>query len=191
MKTTYQTITDPSLRLQLLKAIPAHSPRLTLLRRRLATSFFFQDPHHITSPKSDLKHITHHLHQTPQYNITHTTDFTSLAALIDILSIAVDSGDPPPHSSHDTKKEAEAEISLFNKDVDALTTKINSMFSDIVDTGASHMKRTEAKEVLEGFQRRLEYVVRTKPKPKRMIFGDAEVVPLQERMRAFLDGGES
>ena len=184
MTTTYRTITDASLRLQLLKVIPSWSPRLTHLRRRLALAFFFQDPHRLNHPSNqppDLKQITHHL-QNPQFSITHTTDFSALASSIGILSIAIDSGDPPPLQPYN--KDAET---TFNKDVDSLAAKINIMFNDIVDTGASHMKRTEAKEVLEGFQRRLEYVVRTKPKPKKLIFGDSEVVPLQEKMRAFLD----
>ena len=49
------------------------------------------------------------------------------------------------------------------------------MFTSIVDTGASHMTRTEAKDVLEAFHARLVYAVRTKQKPKVMLFGDASV----------------
>ena len=49
------------------------------------------------------------------------------------------------------------------------------MFTSIVDTGASHMTRTEAKDVLEAFHARLVYAVRTKQKPKTMLFGDASV----------------
>ena len=186
MGSVHLTIKDATLRLQLLQMLPAYSSRLILLRQRLALSFFFQDPHYLNKPDEqlvDLKTITHHL-QTPQFTINHATDFSDLAASISILSIGLDCGDPPP--SPCTKEEEKA----FNKDVDVLALKVNAMFKDIVDTGAAQMKRTEAKEVLEGFQRRLEYVVRTKPKPKKLIFGDSVVDPLQENIKAYMESGK-
>ena len=45
------------------------------------------------------------------------------------------------------------------------------------------MKKTEAKDTLERFQRVLEYAVRTKPKAKKIIFGSAEYVPLQDKIQ--------
>ena len=186
MASVCRTVSDASLQLQLLQVMPSWSRRLALFRRRLALAFFLQDSSYLAIPaedRIDLKTITRSL-QRPQFTITNATDFSDLAASINILNIAVDSGDPPPSSPF--SKEAE---SAFNEDIDIIASRLNSMFNDIVDTGASHMKRTETKEVLEGLQRRLEYGVRTKPKPKKLIFGDAAIVPLQEKMKAFIDSG--
>ncbi len=49
------------------------------------------------------------------------------------------------------------------------------MFTQIIDTGASHMRRTEAKEILEAFHSRLLYAVRTRRKPKTMLVGDSSI----------------
>ena len=187
MSSAHHTTQDSTLRLQLLQILPAYSSRLILLRQRLALSFFFQDPHYLNKPDDqivDLKLIAHHL-QTPQFTINPTTDFSDLAASISILSIGLDDGNPPPSSC--TKEEEKA----FNKDIDVLASKVSGMFKDIVDTGAAQMKRTEAKEVLEGFQRRLEYVVRTKPKPKKLVFGDSAVEPFQGDITTYFDSGKS
>ena len=114
-----------------------------------------------------------------------TTDYGELAAAMEILSIAIDSGHPP--SSPGTMEEEKA----FNRDIDVLSLKIKSIFVDIVDTGASHMGRTEAKEVLEAFQYRLSYGVRTKPPPKKSLFGDSTVegVANRQMMEAFVEKG--
>lgn len=182
LTTVYHTITDATLRLQLLQTIPAWSSRLLLLRQRLALAFFFQDSRYLSKPPEnlvDLKAITRRL-GGPPFLIRRETDFGELAASIGIVSIGIDCGDPPPSPA--TKEEDAA----LNQDVDSLSSRINYMFSDIVDTGASHMKRTEAKEVLEGFQRRLEYTIRTRPK-KKLIFGNAHVVPIAERMDRYVE----
>lgn len=185
MTTTYHTINDATLRLQLLQTLPAWSSRLTLLRQRLALAFFYQNTSYLSKQPPELvnlKSISRRL-QSPQFNIRNTTDFSELAASIEILSIGIDDGNPPNTSVPEEEEKA------FNKEVDSLASKINTMFNDIVDTGASHMKRTESKETLEGLQRRLEYVVRTKSKPKKSLFGDAEVDPFQKRMDAWIESG--
>lgn len=178
----YHTISDATLRLQLLQMIPAWSSRLLLLRQRFALAFFFQDSRYFGKEPEDLVNLRTIARRlgSPQFSIRKGTDFSELAASICILSIGIDCGDPPPPPT------TKLEDASFNENVDSLSSKINFMFGEIIDTGASHMRRTEAKEVLEGFQRRLEYSIRTKPKPKKLIFGDAEVVPLQEQMNAFV-----
>ena len=85
-----------------------------------------------------------------------------------MLSIGIDDGDAPLSSSN-TSVEAD-----FNKDVDMLSQRVKSMFTSIVDTGASHMRRTEAKEVLESFHSCLLHAVRSRRKPKTMLFGDVD-----------------
>ena len=91
-----------------------------------------------------------------------------LAASIGLLNVGLDGGDPPLLVPSDRERE-------FNQDVDMLSNRIKFMYSQIVDTGASHMTRTEAKEVLEAFASRLMYAVRTKPKTKTMLFGNSNV----------------
>ena len=63
------------------------------------------------------------------------------------------------------------------------------MFADIVDTGASHMGRTEAKEVLEAFQYRLSYGIRTKVPPKKCMFGDS-TIESAAMMETFMEMGK-
>ena len=117
--------------------------------------------------------------------ISKATDYSELAAAIGILSIAIDGGDSRSSSS------ATEEVKAFNREIDVLSSKIKSMFADIVDTGASHMGRTEAKEVLEAFQYRLSYGVRTKPPPKQSLFGDSTVEGGLNRhmMEAYIEKG--
>ena len=133
----------------------------------------------------DLKNIALHL-EGPQFIISNAMDYSHLAAAIGTLSIAIDRGDPPS-SPWATEKEK-----AFNRDIDALSLKINTMFTDIVDKGASHMGRTEAKELLEAFQYWLSYGVRTKPPPKKSLFGDSTFHGIADRhiMEAFVEKGK-
>lgn len=165
----YSQIADAQLRLQLLKGVPAVSPRLSLFRRRLAIAFFFESKEYLKRRIPDLldfSDILHHL-QRPQYAIKSDTDYPQLAANISILDIGVDDGDPP---GADDNPQLEQN---FNARVDQLAKAINTIFTKIVDTGASHISRTEAKDRLEAFHSRLTFAVRTKRKIKKDIFGDA------------------
>ncbi|KAK4991261.1 hypothetical protein LTR66_006593 [Elasticomyces elasticus] len=65
------------------------------------------------------------------------------------------------------------EEQAFNLAVDSLVQHLRQTASQIRDSGASHMRRTEAKSALEGLACRLEYAVRTRPKPKKGVFGSA------------------
>ena len=188
MTTVFRTVNDAPLRLQLLQSIPAWSPRLTLFRQRLALAFFYEDSRYLRRKPialANLDEISRRL-QSPQFSVRNTTDFADLSASIHILGIGIDDGNPPP--SPCTKA---AEIA-FDAEVDKLASRVNTMFNDIVDTGASHMKKTESKEVLEGLQRRLEYAIRIRPKPRKLMFGNSEVIPLeqQELMQAWLKSRE-
>ena len=151
--------------------MPAFSTRLSLLRRRLALAFFFEDSSCLSKPSAKPVHlglVAHRLTR-PEFSIKRDTDFTELAAAISILNVGVDCGDPPIAGFNKTDDKA------FNEEVDELSWRVKSMFNQIIDTGASHMKRTEAKGVLEAFHARLIYAVRTKPKPKKMLYGDSDM----------------
>lgn len=150
-------------------------------------AFFFEDPAYLTLPApslSSLPAITRHL-RTSQFDLQPTTDYSTLSANISLLNIGLDDGDPPPLpstslSSSNTatdsnNKDPKTSEAAFNRAVDRLAHRVHTMFTSIVDTGASHMTRTEAKDVLEAFHARLVYGVRTKQKPKVMLFGSASV----------------
>ena len=174
----YHSVQDPGLQLQLLRNLPSSSSRQSLLRRRLALAFFFHDPVYLSKDRQellDMKAITRYLSQ-PRFIINSETNYPGLAAAIAILAIGLDNGDPPP-------TEATKEIiTAFNNDLDMLAQRIKGMFTQIVDTGASQMRRTEAKEVLESFHSCLVYAVRTKQKPKGMMWEDDVGAEKQERM---------
>lgn len=188
MTTAFKSITDATLRLRLLQSILASSHRLILIRRRLALACFFRDIRYLSQQADDtidLKGIARYL-ESPRFMTSNATDYGELAAAIGILSIAIECGDPP--SSPCAVEEEKA----FNRDIDVLSLKIKFMFADIVDTGASHMGRTEAKEVLESLQYRLSYAVRTKPPLKQSVFGDSTVEDAVNRgmMEAFVGKGK-
>ena len=173
----YPIVVDSKFRLQLLQNIPTCSPRPVVFRRRLALAYFFHDQHYLTKSTAnllDLRSISTKL-EDPGFAIRNDTEYPELAAVIGILSIGIDRGDPPPPNSDEPEKAS------FNEDVDLLATRIGDMFTSIVDTGAAHLKRTEAKEMLEAFHSKLLYAVRTKAKPKTMMFGDSDALTLMQK----------
>ena len=184
MSKAFKSITDAKLRLRLLQNLPGSCHRLILLRRRFALACFFHEIGYLSqhvNKKMDLKSIARHL-EGPQFMVSKATDYSELTAAIRTLSIAVDRGDPPP-SPRATEEER-----VFNSDIDALASKISSMFAGIVDTNASHRGRTEAKEELEAFQHWLSYGVRTKPPARNSLFGDSTLQSIADRhiMEAFV-----
>jgi hypothetical protein len=166
----FDSLTDVTLRAQLIQAIPAFSARLTLFRRRLALAFFFDNSSYLSKPQQDLVNlgtISHRL-TTPKFGIKRDKEFnyTELAASISILNVGVGSGDPPLAGMNEKVENA------FNDQVDELSRRIKTMSTSIIDNGASQLKKTEAKEILESFNFRLMYAVRTRPKPKNTPFGN-------------------
>ena len=213
----YNCTTSPSLRVQLLRNLPFLSPQWLYLRRQLALSFFFSDPSYLTYPPRkpfSLSKISTHL-STSTFDITNDTDYTALTSSIIILDIAIDAADRPTNitplnnalsttpdeSQPKPQSEQDSNAPKFNKTLDTLTSKIKSMFMQIIDSGASNMRRTEAKEVLEMFHSRLLYAVRTKPPlSRKMVFlmggenggegEEGEVGRERKGMRQFLEAGK-
>ena len=146
-----------------------------MLRCRLAVAFLTSDPSPLTEGPDVmvyLKRITNVLKgkrfdvkryktkNQPEY------DYGELMAITTILNVAIDSGwSGVDFSSKDAERE-------FNSEVDVLADRIKRIFTSIEDSGASHLKRTLAKEALEALHYRIIYSVRTKPRPKRSIFGE-------------------
>lgn len=147
-----------------------------LLQRRLALAFFFDEQNFLMKPAGslvDFKAVKRRLDR-PDFVVNSTTNYSDLAATIAILAIGIGDGDPPPDSA---SKEAQA---AFDKGVDTVAQKIKAMFNQINDTGAAHMKRTDAKQSLESFHSTLVYAVRTKQKAKGGIWDEEEVIEKQK-----------
>ncbi|KAI9835799.1 MAG: hypothetical protein M1837_003600 [Sclerophora amabilis] len=162
---------DSAFREQLLKYMPVHTPRLHEFRHRLALVYFLDDPSFLEGRQldglSNIGRITVQLDR-PQFEITNRTDYTELAALTSILDISIDDGGGGISTS-DIRDRKDIETA-FNRAIDTLARKIKTMFTKIIDTGASHMTRTEAKENLDRVYVRLTHAIRTKLKTKQDIF---------------------
>ncbi|KAL8988937.1 MAG: hypothetical protein Q9177_002064 [Variospora cf. flavescens] len=177
----YHSVKDLGLQLQLLRSFPAFCMESGLLQRRLALAFFFDEENFLMKPAGslvDFKAVKRRLDR-PDFVVNSTTNYSDLAAAIAILAIGIDDGDPPPDSA---SKEAQA---AFDKGVDTVAQKIKAMFNQINDTGAAHMKRTDAKQSLESFHSTLVYAVRTKQKAKGGIWDEEEVI---EKQRGVMSG---
>jgi hypothetical protein len=105
-----------------------------------------------------------------------------MAALTYILDVAIADGGPPLSPSLRTEEIA------FNRKIDKLADRIQAIFASIADTGASHLRRTEAKEALQALRYKLLYAVRTEPRPKKSVFGgrDGEEYRAELRSKGFM-----
>ncbi|KAL8873738.1 MAG: hypothetical protein Q9174_000845 [Haloplaca sp. 1 TL-2023] len=178
LSTIYSSVEDSSLKLQLLRHLPSLSAKHNLFRRRLAMAFFFCDLALLTRSSEvlvDHPAIIRHLNKK-RFAVNNKTNYADLAALVAILSIGLDNAGPPPT---DASKEVH---DSFNERVDVLVEKIKAMSNQVIDTGASHRKRTEAKEVLESLLACLRFSVRTDQKPKGMLWGDDAGTEKQQSM---------
>ncbi|EFE31150.1 uncharacterized protein ARB_02019 [Trichophyton benhamiae CBS 112371] len=170
---TYQTFKDTTLQCLLLRNIPPITPEIALFRCRLASAFLFMDSSPLDKSDSELINLRKISSQLKgeRFRVNEHRpedkepfDFANLAALTTILDVAIDSGTLQRSFSD---KEGEIE---FNKQVDKLADRVKAIFTAIQDSGASHMKRTEAKESLQALHYRLVYTVRTKPVVKKSYF---------------------
>lgn len=133
---------------------------------------------------SVISKVAKHLRQS-QFTIKEDIDYSELAASVAILDIGLGNGDPPSCIAAIQSQDE------FNQEVDRLAKTVKGRFIRIRDSGASHMLRTEAKDVLEALHCRLTYAVRTRQKPKANPFIDPgfEASQLAESgafMKAFL-----
>lgn len=93
-------------------------------------------------------------------------DYMEIKAITTLLNIVIDTGRT---TIVFPDKEAERE---FNANIDSLAEQVKRIFSAMEDSGASHLKRTEAKQGLEALQYRIIYSIRTKRRVKSM-FGNS------------------
>lgn len=156
------TISEATHRLRALNALPVHTPRTHLFRRRLALSYLWDDPSYLTNPYPALVQMSRFTQvlTKPQFEINKNTDYADLQSHISIMDIAVDSG---PTSGNVRENDAE---------VDVLVELLRNMFSGIYDTNAHNLARTEAKDTIERLAFRLRYSVRVKDKTNLVVETD-------------------
>ncbi|KAF8431401.1 hypothetical protein BGX38DRAFT_1146636 [Terfezia claveryi] len=141
------TFNEPKSQVRLLKVLPISSPRTHLFRRRLALTFLFNDHKYLSISSSQLITVEDfsHLLEDPRFIVKHNTDYSKLKALIEILDIAFDDGGMPGND--------------HSKQVESVGIALRDMSSKIRDTGMASLERTEAKQVIELTQFRLQFAV--------------------------------
>jgi hypothetical protein len=156
-----------------------------LFRARLAASFLINDESILAEPATDvlnLKRITQHLRgahfgsKLHQAKSSNNYDYSELKATTSLLNIVID---VDRTSIEFPSKEAESQ---FNTDVDALADRVKRIFSAIEDSGASHLKRTEAKQSLEALHYRIVFSVRSKPRVRSVLGIDDSQQTIQQSM---------
>jgi len=174
----HRPVNDWGLRLQLLRHLPAFLEVSLLIRRRLSLAWFFDDSSYLgglPNGRLDCLKVASFL-RDPRFDINNATDYGSLAASMATLDIAIDAADRPfPLTKQD-------EVA-FNRDIDLIAANLKVMFTQIIDSGLSNIRRTEAKEVLEATYARLVFAVRTKRPPKTSIFGESTLGEERDAMR--------
>ena len=173
-------------RCAVISSMPATSERTQHLRRLLALHLLAgftasQDYRENLQSPSWVVTIKKCLETEPDFDVSQTTNYKMLDALIGILDIAIDAGFSEPALSmpipiktktnfNKPSSTPSAEVT-FNSQIDSLTKVLQSMSSQIRGSGTSHLRRTEAKSSLDRLILRLEHSVRTRPKPRKGVFG--------------------
>jgi hypothetical protein len=149
---------------------------VSLLRYRLAVSFLLQDPGPLTeSPKAllSLKRITRLLGRDERFQVRRHRgnteyDYGDLVAIILQLEVCINS------ALFDLEYRQGDTVVKFNEAIDQLAAQIKLIFSSIENTGASHLQRLVARDMLEALHYRMVYSVRSKAPPKKTPF---EIIP--------------
>ena len=177
-------------------SLPACSERAHCIRRILALHLVtgkihdYQNTVDMNSSSWFVTTLTR-LKKDQDFAITESTKYTLLNALICVLDIAVDNGFSD-FAFLSTNKASTAGAFIkpsqpeqdFNKHIDDLSSQLRLISSRIRDAGTSHLRRTEAKNAIERLTLRLEYGVRTRPKPRKGVFADGT----GDLQKAFLSG---
>ncbi|KAL4870477.1 hypothetical protein BDV12DRAFT_58633 [Aspergillus spectabilis] len=172
--TAHTTLKDAELQSRLLEHIVPANDWIATLRRRLAFIFLTRNPSAdigSQDKKSEVHRIINIL-KDPRFDVKRYKrkgqpeyDYGELRAIASFLNIIVES------SWSETKFADENAEEEFNSEVDILAERVKKIFSAIEDAGASHLKRTLAKEALESLHYRIVYAVRTRPPAKKSFFG--------------------
>ena len=167
-----------------------------------------------TSAMVDLNQLSAYL-DNPVFNTVvskgddSSVDYSALSSLVSIFDVALGDGGRPLPAITPKSDTSVANIvrtsanSLpsspsnfidernFNQQVDLLADQVKAIHTSIADTGASHLRRTEAKEALNALHFRLLYGVRTKSRPKQAVFGGGGGANNTRMRIATVDGANS
>lgn len=185
-KALFQSVKSASLRQQLVSSLPATSTRAHHFRQSLALAFVLDKERHLDADLTNPA-LTGRLlllfDQGSALRIKKDTDYVELRARLSMLDIALDAGFSDFAFLDNEDKKAEKK---FNESIDALTDSVRELSARIIDAGAAHMTRTEAKVVAERVVQRLEYAVRTKEKPQKDWFGEQKKKEAQQFMKGWI-----
>lgn len=202
-------LTDSILQDRFLSHFMPSSASAVELRIKLATSFLLglKAAHRITTSgtKNLLAILTNHVSTSSAFSNTYLAsssgpDYAQMTASVGILDAALADGHqgflltPNPMSSNfDIQKlliANKTEENEFNANIDRLADKLHDLFVGIADSGASHMRRTEAKDAIQALHYRLLHSVRTKPRRKKHIFDPQESLRRSKGIGAMRDADE-
>ena len=187
---------DPNLQAQLLSHLMPSSPLACKLRIKLAHIFLLGPdktvPESMAEPQPiSLTTLANHISKSPSFATSSRRtklNYIHLRSLTHILDIAISDGGRP------LTFPSRAAENTFNASVDDLADTVREIYESINDAGATHMTRTEAKDVLRSLYWRLLYAVRTEVKPKKHIFDgetglvrDAEEARVEQRGKDFMN----
>lgn len=165
---------SPVLQAQLLGHILPTSSSTVKIRILLARSFLLGPQavslSNFSSTDLSLEPLNNHITTSVSFDTSRAgrtsdqIDYIALKALTHILDIAISDGGRP--SNFETR----ADEIAFNRSVDRLADTVRTKYISILDSGASHMSRTEAKDVLRSLHWRMLYSVRTEVRLKKGVF---------------------
>lgn len=84
-----------------------------------------------------------------------------------LLDATIDRPDAPIRSKSGSPPKEET---VFNDALDELAEALKAKHTQIIDFGASHISRTEAKQAIQMVYSKLVYAIRTRPRAKKNIF---------------------
>ncbi|KAI5198483.1 hypothetical protein E4T39_06743 [Aureobasidium subglaciale] len=197
-------IPNPILIQRLIGLLPSSTIASHTFKRRLGLAAFMKSNAYLTNSLDDtstMHVLTLYLHENRAFKLSDSTDFHKLGARFDTLNVAIGMGlsgfefqatgesDRPVNTEATTARlPASEEEGKFNSAIDEVVAELRSIAFNIRDSGAAHMRRTECKTAIEKLTYRLEFAARTRPKPKKGIFGAAEGA--SDVIRNFVARGE-
>ncbi|KAK7560514.1 hypothetical protein BKA81DRAFT_372564 [Phyllosticta paracitricarpa] len=188
----YTSLRDnPALQSHLIASLPAHTPLECNFRRRLALCFLLQNSTAaLTTPMTSRAFLESIfaaiLNTNPHFRMHASTDFANVAALANILDVAVDTGFsnfnfstvlasiPRKLTFRDADAKVRRQEALrleeeFNAGIDKLVRLLH-MVNDQMKSGIKNMIQSEAKVTLDRVEHRIEYGVRTQDVSTRDVY---------------------
>lgn len=165
-----RTLQSPILQSRLVTSLPTDCSRTQDFARRLALCFFLGTTGYAQVPLTRNDTLTtlivKRLKSIGAKTNASPSEYQDIAAAVELLDVALGNGFNRPQESKDLSPEDyNTARAHFDSLIDSLVNYLGALSAQIVDTGASHMQRTEAKDAVSRLVSRLEHAVRTKPKP--------------------------